>query len=49
MLVTAYAISIYSNLVRTTKPFKDLQNSTFELIYPERGYRMIGEKVRIPL
>lgn len=46
LLVAAYAVSIYSNLVRATKPFKDLQNSTFELVYPERGYRMIGEKVR---
>lgn len=45
LLVTAYAISIYSNLTRTAKPFKDLQNSTYELIYPERGYRLIGEKV----
>ena len=45
LLVTAYAVSIYSNLVRTTKPFKDLQNSTYELVYPERGYRLLGEKV----
>ena len=45
LLVTAYAVSIYSNLVRTTKPFKDLQNSTYELMYPERGYRLLGEKV----
>lgn len=45
LLVSAYAVSIYSNLVRTTKPFKDLQNSTYELVYPERGYRLLGEKV----
>ena len=45
LLVAAYSVSIYSNLVRTTKPFKELQNSTYELVYPERGYRMIGEKV----
>ena len=43
--VTAYAVGIYSNLRRTTKPFKDLLNSTFELVYPERGYRILGEKV----
>ena len=48
LLVAAYSVSIYSNLVRTTKPFKELQNSTYELVYPERGYRMIGEKVGAP-
>ena len=48
LLVAAYSVSIYSNLVRTTKPFKELQNSTYELLYPERGYRMIGEKVGAP-
>ena len=45
MLVTAFATSIYSNLVRPRKPFKDLLHSTYELIYPEQGYRIVGEKV----
>lgn len=46
-MVTAFAISIYSNVARATKPFKDLLHSTYELVYPEKGYRLIGEKVNM--
>ena len=43
--VTAFAISMYNTIKRTQKPFKNLQNSTYELVYPEKGLRAIGEKV----
>ena len=45
--MAAFAISIYSTIQRTQKPFKNLQNSTYELVYPEKGLRAIGEKVRL--
>ncbi|CAL8466530.1 g6066 [Coccomyxa elongata] len=44
--VTTFAISMYNTIKRTQKPFKNLQNSTYELVYPEKGIRCIGEKVR---
>ena len=44
--VTTFAISMYNTIKRTQKPFKNLQNSTYELLYPEKGIRCIGEKVR---
>ncbi|KAK9916982.1 hypothetical protein WJX75_009487 [Coccomyxa subellipsoidea] len=44
--VTAFAISMYNTIKRTQKPFKNLQNSTYELVYPEKGLRAIGEKIR---
>ncbi|KAK9916859.1 hypothetical protein WJX75_008061 [Coccomyxa subellipsoidea] len=48
--VCAFAISTYNTVKRNEKPFKNLQNSTFELIYPEKGIRAIGEKVcHIPI
>ena len=43
--VTAFAISMYNTIKRTQKPFKNLQQSTYELVYPEKGIRCIGEKV----
>ena len=43
--VTAFAISMYNTIKRTQKPFKNLQQSTYELVYPEKGLRCIGEKV----
>lgn len=45
--VCAFAISTYNTVKRNEKPFKNLQNSTFELIYPEKGIRAIGEKVTL--
>lgn len=45
--VTTFAISMYNTIKRTQKPFKNLQNSTYELVYPEKGIRCIGEKVRL--
>ena len=45
LAIAAYAVSICCTIRRTTKPFKDLQNATYELVYPERGYRLVGEKV----
>ncbi|EIE19936.1 hypothetical protein COCSUDRAFT_3622, partial [Coccomyxa subellipsoidea C-169] len=48
--VSAFVISTYNTVKRNDKPFKNLQNSTFELMYPEKGIRAIGEKVRhIPI
>ena len=44
--MAAFAISMYSTISRVQKPFKGMQNSTYELIYPEKGLRAIGEKVR---
>jgi hypothetical protein len=43
--MAAFAISIYSTIQRTQKPFKNLQNSTYELVYPEKGIRAVSEKV----
>ena len=48
-LVAAFAISMYNTIKRVQKPFKNLQQSTYELVYPEKGIRAIGEKVRLPL
>jgi len=46
MRVAAFAISPYSSTVgRTTKPFNPLLGETYELVYPERGFRFIAEKV----
>ena len=44
-LVAAFAISMYNTIKRVQKPFKNLQQSTYELVYPEKGIRAIGEKV----
>ena len=44
--VAAFASSVYSTIQRTQKPFKNMQNSTYELVYPEKGLRCIGEKVQ---
>jgi oxysterol-binding protein 1 len=44
--VAAFAISAYSSTVgRTAKPFNPLLGETYELVYPEKGFRFIGEKV----
>lgn len=43
--VTAFAISMYNTIKRVQKPFKNLQQSTYELVVPEKGIRAIGEKV----
>ena len=47
-LVAAFAISMYNTIKRVQKPFKNLQQSTYELVYPEKGIRAIGEKVNRP-
>ena len=44
--VAAFVFSTYNNIKRTDKPFKNLQNATYELVYPEKGLRMLMEKVR---
>ena len=43
--VAGFVFSTYNNMKRTDKPFKNLQNATYELVYPEKGLRMITEKV----
>ncbi len=43
--VTAFAISMYNTIKRVQKPFKNLEQSTYELIHLEKGIRCIGEKV----
>lgn len=45
MHVAAYAVSTYNSVKRCEKPFRNLQNSTYELLYPEKGLRAICEKV----
>ena len=44
--MAAFAVSMYSTISRVQKPFKGMQNSTYELVYPEKGLRAIGEKAR---
>ena len=44
--VTAFAISMYNTIKRVQKPFKNLEQSTYELIHLEKGIRCIGEKVQ---
>lgn len=44
--IAAFATSMYNTVKRVQKPFKDLQNGTYELVYPEKRLRLIGEKVR---
>ena len=43
--VTAFAISMYNTIKRVQKPFKNLEQSTYELIHLEKGIRCVGEKV----
>ena len=43
--VTAFAVSMYNTIKRVQKPFKNLEQSTYELIHLEKGIRCIGEKV----
>ena len=43
--VTAFAISMYNTIKRVQKPFKNLEQSTYELVHPEKGIRCVGEKV----
>lgn len=45
ILVTAFAISMYNTIKRVQKPFKNLEQATYELIHREKGLRCIGEKV----
>ena len=44
--VSAFVVSIYNTLQRTDAPFESLGNATYELVYPEKGLRMIMERVR---
>ncbi len=46
LLVTAFALSAYSGVKRTCKPFNALLGETFELACPEKGFRFISEKAR---
>lgn len=47
MYVAAFAVSGYSGTgQRTVKPFNPLLGETFELVYPEKGYRALVEKAR---
>ena len=45
LLVSAFVVSTYNTLKRTDAPFESLQNATYELVYPEKGIRMIMERV----
>jgi hypothetical protein len=44
--IVGFATSMYNTVKRTEKPFKNLQSSTYELVYPEKKLRAVGEKVR---
>ncbi|BDA41111.1 Oxysterol-binding protein-related protein 1B [Coccomyxa sp. Obi] len=46
LLVTAFAVSAYSGVKRTCKPFNALLGETYELACPEKGFRFISEKVQ---
>lgn len=48
LLVTAFAVSAYSGVKRTCKPFNALLGETYELACPEKGFRFISEKARRP-
>lgn len=45
VLVSSFAVSAYSSVVRTTKPFNPLLGETYELVYPAKGFRFMAEKV----
>ncbi|KAK9823049.1 hypothetical protein WJX81_003835, partial [Elliptochloris bilobata] len=44
LLVTAYAVSVYSCVDRTWAPFRSPTGETCELVDEERGIRALGEK-----
>ena len=46
LLVTAYAISIYSCVDRTWAPFRSPTGETGEILDEEKGIRALGEKAR---
>ena len=46
LLVAAFVVSQYNTIKRQEKPFKNLEGATYELVYPEKGIRAIGEKVK---
>ena len=46
LLMTAFVVSRYNTIKRQEKPFKNLEGATYELVYPEKGIRAIGEKVK---
>ena len=45
LYVSAFVASTYNTLKRTDAPFESLQNATYELVYAEKGIRMIMERV----
>ena len=48
LLVTAYAVSVYSCVQRTWAPFRSPTGETCELVDEERGIRALGEKASAP-
>ena len=44
MLVTAFAVSAYSGVKRTQKPFNAFLGETYEFACLEKGFRFFAEK-----
>ena len=44
LLVTAFAVSAYSGVKRTQKPFNAFLGDTCEFACPEKGFRFFAEK-----
>ena len=44
LLVTAFAVSAYSGVKRTQKPFNAFLGETCEFACPEKGFRFFAEK-----
>ncbi|KAK9839445.1 hypothetical protein WJX81_002493 [Elliptochloris bilobata] len=49
LLVAAFSVSPYATCLRTQRSFNPVLGETFELIYPEKGFRLLSEHVtRVP-
>jgi hypothetical protein len=46
--VAAFSMTAYSGLYRDNKPFFSLMGETYEFVCPEKGIRVISEKVMHP-
>lgn len=45
LTVVSFFISMFSTVNRAYKPFRDLYGATYELIDPDKGFRLLVEKV----
>ena len=49
MEVVAFSVSPYASCKRPKRSLDPLLGETYELVHPEKGFRMISEHVRHPL